>query len=264
MERRSRNILVVLIVLVIAVAVFSSFGVELYAGGIPEISLPTLSPSEGPDDSGQSGEDAGGAVRVAVTPETVQSVIAALERPESYTREITVTYSASGSVARSHQWVDGGWTRAETQLPGGQLRCTLAGEGTLYYWYSGSRTWYTAPLSEESAEVETVHIPTYEDVLDAPVEAITQAEHGERDGVSCIFVAVADEGLDGETRYWVDDHSGLLIAAERELNGETVLTMTATAAEQPAPAGTEFALPDGTVLHTVQGGETAVSPVPSE
>ena len=74
MERRSRNILVVLIVLVIAVAVFSSFGVELYAGGIPEISLPTLSPSEGPDDSGQSGEDAGGAVRVAVTPETVRDL----------------------------------------------------------------------------------------------------------------------------------------------------------------------------------------------
>ncbi len=262
MERRSRNILVVLIVLVIAVAVFSSFGLELYAGGIPEITLPTLQPTQDPEDGTLTWEEAGDAVRVAVTPETVQSVIAALERPVSYTREITVTYAAGGTV-HTRQWVDGGWTRAETQLPGGQLRHSIAGEGTLYYWYSGSRTWYTAPLSEEHTEAETVHIPTYEDVLDLPTEAIVRADYGERDGVSCIFVAVADEDLDGETRYWVDDHSGLLIAAERELNGETVLTMSATTAEEPVPSGTAFALPDGTVLHTAQGGEAA-TPTPSE
>lgn len=262
MERRSRNILVVLIVLVIAVAVFSSFGLELYAGGIPEITLPTLQPTQDPEDGTLNWEEAGDAVRVAVTPETVQSVIAALERPESYARELTVTYAAGG-IVRARQWVDGGWTRAETQLPGGQLRHSIAGEGTLYYWYSGSRTWYSAPLSEGHSEVETVHIPTYEDVLDLPVEAITRADYGERDGVSCIFVAVADEKLNGETRYWVDDHSGLLVAAERELNGETVLTMSAAAAEEPVPSGTAFALPDGTVLHTVRSGE-GVTPTPSE
>lgn len=263
MERRSRNILVVLIVLVIAVAVFSSFGLELYAGGVPEITLPTLQPTQDPEDGTLTWEDAGNAVRVAVTPETVQSVIAALERPESYTREITVTYTAAGGTVRARQWVDGGWTRAETQLPGGQVRHAIVGEGTLYYWYTGSRTWYTAPAQEGYSEAETVHIPTYEDVLEVPAEAITQASYGERDGVSCIFVAVADEDLDGETRYWVDDHSGLLIAAERELNGETVLTMSASA-EEAVPAGTTFALPDGTALHTVRGGEAAVSPTPSE
>ena len=264
MEGRSRNILVVLIVLVIAVAVFSSFGLELYAGGVPEISLPTLLPSQDPEDGDLTGEEAGSAVRVAVTPETVQGIVAALERPASYARAITVTYSASGASARTTQWVDGVWTRTETHLPGGQIRHAIAGEGTLYYWYGGSRTWYIAPLSDESTEAETARIPTYEEVLEAPAESITQAYYGEKDGVSCIFLSVADETLDGETRYWVDDHSGLLIAAERLLGGETVLAMSATAAETPVPAGTQFTLPDGTVLHTVRGGEAAVTPSPSE
>lgn len=263
MERRSRNILVLLIVLVIAVAVFSSFGLELYAGGVPEISLPTLLPTQSPDGSNSANQEAGGAVRVGVTPETVQQVLAALERPESYARVVTVTYAASNTAARTRQWVDGGWTRTETQLPGGLLRHSIAGEGTLYYWYSGSTTWQTAHLEPGQTEPETARIPTYEAVLEAQVSDILQAAYGEKDGKSCIFVSVQDSGGAGETRYWVDDQSGLLLSAERLWQGETVLTMSAGPAESPVPAGTEFTLPDGTVLHTAQGG-TAVSPAPSE
>ena len=265
MERRSRNILVVLIVLVIAVAVFSSFGLELYAGGVPEITLPTLTPAQSVPESLSPGDGGGEVVRVGVTEETVQGVIASLERPVSYARELTVTYSSTGAVLSARQWVDRGWTRAETRLPGGQVRHSIVGDGMLYYWYGGSQTWYAAPLAEGYAEAETVHIPEYEDVLDVPAERILHASYREKNGIFCICVAVADENLDGETWYWVSADDGLLVAAERLLAGETVLSMSATAAEQPVPAGTQFALPDGTVLHTARSAEMAfTTPAPSE
>ena len=247
MERRSRNILVVLIALVIAVAVFSSFGLEFYASSMPEITLPTVPLTQEPAPSAGSGAGSGEAVRVDVTPQTVQNVIRTLERPASYYREITVSYTASGS-------------RAETQLPSGQVRCTLIGDGTLYYWYQGSRNWYTAGADERSADADAVHIPTYEDVLEVPVQDITQAGYVELDGEMCIYVAVGT--AEEETHYWVSVDSGLLVAAQRTAGETVVLSMTSTPVERPAPPGTQFALPDGSVLHTVQAG-SAVSPAPA-
>ena len=84
MERKKRNIVVALIAAIIAVAVLSSFGLGLFAPDTAEIVLPTPAPSPSP------GGESGGAVRVEVTPETVQSVIATLSRPESYGRTVTV------------------------------------------------------------------------------------------------------------------------------------------------------------------------------
>ncbi len=260
MERKSRNILVVLIVLVIAVAVFSSFGLELYARPASEITLPTVSLTQEPSPTPWVGESGSGLL-VEVTPETVQNVIRTLERPASYYRQITVTYAASGGTVTSQQWVDGGWTRADTTLPSGQVRHSLVGDGTLYYWYDNSRTWYTAPADERSADVDAVHIPTYEDVLSEPVEQILQADYVDLDGVMCIYVSVASPA--GETRYWVEVDSGLLVAAQRTQEAQVVLSMTATPVERPAPAGTLFALPGGAVLHTVQAGES-VSPAPAQ
>ena len=260
MENRNRTVLVVLIAIVIAVAVFSSFGLEFYASSMPEITLPTVPLTQEPAPSAGSGAGSGEAVRVDVTPQTVQNVIRTLERPASYYREITVSYTASGGTVRSSQWVDGGWSRSETQLPSGQVRCTLIGDGTLYYWYQGSRNWYTAGADERSADADAVHIPTYEDVLEVPVQDITQAGYVELDGEMCIYVAVGT--AEEETHYWVSVDSGLLVAAQRTAGETVVLSMTSTPVERPAPPGTQFALPDGSVLHTVQAGST-VSPAPA-
>ena len=42
----------------------------------------------------------------------------------------------------------------------------------------------------------------------------------------------------------------MLVSAETTLDGTLTYRMTAYTMERPAPAGTAFALPDGTVLHT--------------
>jgi len=120
LERRNRNFLVILIAVVIAIAVFASFGLPLFYGPTPEIVLPTPQPT-GQGQTGEMGQ--GGGVRVEVTPTTVQSVIAALSRLESYSRTVTTTLAGISVSARV--WVDGGWTRTDLCLPGGELTPSL-------------------------------------------------------------------------------------------------------------------------------------------
>lgn len=253
MERRNRNILMVLIVLVIAVAVLSSFGMDFLSGGMPVITPPPLQESTAPGESSKPENPHDDLIRVSVSPKTVQNVIATLSRPTSYYREITVSYAETGSAVRSKLWVDSGWSKTDTTLPGGAVRHSIIGDGKVYYWYGNSRVWASAPGDAHSADSEGPHIPTYEDVLDEKTEQITQADYVEKDGMACIFVAVEDVELGSVSRYWISVESGLLIAAERLVGEQIVLSMTSTAVERPVPARTRFVLPDNTVLHTVQG-----------
>ena len=120
MERRKRNLLVVLIGIVIVVAMVSSFGLGLFAPDTAKIVLPTPEVSQQP--GGEPGEQSG-LVLVDVTPETVQSVIRdTLSRPDRYTRAVTIEdFWGEGESGTTHAdvWVDGGWTQTEAALPGG-------------------------------------------------------------------------------------------------------------------------------------------------
>lgn len=251
MERKNRNIMVILIVLVIAVAVFSSFAVDFFSG-TPVITLPPSVTDAQPTPTGQTAVS--GVVRVEVTPQTVQNVIATLSRPSSYYREVTVAYTGGLSIVSS-QWVDGGWTKTDTSLPGGRIRHSLVDGETLYWWYDGSRQWRTAPADPHSADVDGARIPTYEDVLAVDPAEILAADYETKDGLECIYVSVSTADGASSARYWVSVESGLLTAAELTEGEQVVLSMTATAAERPVTEGTVFSLPDGTVLHKSGGGQ---------
>jgi len=249
MERRNRNILVVLIAIVIAVAVFSSFGLSLFAGPTATITLPTPAPTggEAPGETQQ-----GGGVRVEVEPGTVQSVIAAMSRLESYSR--TVTTTLEGASATAKVWVDGGWTRSELTLPSGRVAYTIVGDGTVWRWYDGDRTAASWSGDSASVDIEGQRIPTYEDVLELDKDSITAAGYEEKNGLACVYVEVAVPELEQRERYWVSADNGLLHAAETETAQGVVWSMAAGTAEIPVSDTASFALPDGTVLHTV-GGE---------
>lgn len=245
MERRNRNILVILIAVVIAVAVFASFGLPLFAGPTPTITLPTPVPTgeERPGDSGQ-----GNGVRVEVNTDTVQSVIAAMDRLESYSR--TVTTTLEGVSATAQVWVDGGWTRADMTLATGPVVHTIVGNGKVWRWYGNERSALSWPATGTSVDVEGQRLPTYEDVLALPADSITAAGYEEKNGAACVYVEVRVPQLEQVERYWVAEANGLLTAAETEAGGEIVWSMTAGTAETPAGGSASFTLPDGTVLHT--------------
>ena len=251
MERRKRNLLVVLIGIVIVVAMVSSFGLGLFAPDTAKIVLPTPEVSQQP--GGEPGEQSG-LVLVDVTPETVQSVIRdTLSRPERYTRAVTIEdFWGEGESGTTHAdvWVDGGWTQTEAALPGGTVRYSIVGDGQFWLWYGGDRTALSGPADGHSADLEGQRIPTYEDVLSLDTADIAAAGYEERGGLACVWAQTAPDALGYVETYWVAVDSGLLVSAETTLDGTLTYRMTAYTMERPAPAGTAFALPDGTVLHT--------------
>ena len=254
MERRKRNLLVVLIGIVIAVAMLSSFGLGLFAPDTAKIVLPT------PEASLEPGAEPGaesGLILVDVTPETVQSIIGeTLSRPERYARQVTIEDfwgDGESGTTTARVWVDGGWTRTSASLPGDTVRNTIVGDGQFWLWYDGDRTPLTGPADEDSADLEGQRIPTYEDVLALNVKLITSTGYEERNGESCVYVETAENELGNRERYWVSVSNGLLIGAETWCGDELVMRMSSEPVEMPVPADTAFTLPAGTVLHVAEG-----------
>ena len=250
MDSKKRLAIAIAITCLIVAAIFASFGRSLFFVQIPSITLADV--NEGGDASDSSGvQDGDQYWQVAVTPETVQSIVATLSRPDSYYRELTVeTLWSGGSYASPVQyWENGGWAHTRQVLASGAVRHDLTGPETAYYWYEGSTAWGTFPADERSSDLAQ-HIPTYETVLELDPESITGAGYELRGSLPCVYVEVQEESGALE-RYWVSTDSGLLISAERELNGALVYRMTAYSQIQaPCPATASFALPDGQVLHT--------------
>ena len=254
MERKNRNVLVVLIAAVIGAAVLASFGLNLFAAELPPIAMPTPPADSASTPPGGDAQGSTGLVRVEVTPDTVQNVIATLSRPDSYYREVTLTdfWGEDGSASTTARvWVDGGWTKTEAAWSSGTVRTSIVGDGTVWWWYGDSREAASAPADGRSADLEGQRIPTYEDVLDLDKSSITAARYEERAGLSCICVEAVRGELGYVERFWLSDESGLLVAAETLDGDRVVSTMEAYTVERPVPPDTAYTLPGGAVLHQV-------------
>lgn len=251
MERRNRNILVVLIGIVITVAIFSSFGLGLFAPDTAKIQLPTPAASHTQEPDG-----ADDYVWVDITPQTVQHVIGnTLSRPDSYGRTVTIEdFWGEGESGVTHAtvWVDGGWTHTTATQPGGTVRHSIVGNGQFWLWYGGSSQVLNGKAEEDSADLEGQRIPTYEDVLALDQETIAAAGYEEKEGLACIYVETVPDSQGYVEQYWISVDSGLLACAETWLDGQLVYRMSAYTVDQPVPEEASFTLPDGTMLHTVQ------------
>ena len=106
---------------------------------------------------------------------------------------------------------------------------------------------FSAPSGEITPDDEQV-IPTYETILDLPVETIAAADYRSASGVNCIYVETAKDSYGYVQRYWVSVETGLLVASERLLDGETIYRMASLTADLSVPFVDRLILPDGTVL----------------
>lgn len=186
---------------------------------------------------------------VAVTPETVQAAVETLARPESYSRTVTVEqlWSGGSGTYEVTVTVSGGWTRTDRTLPDGRVRHAITDGETTYIWYNGETPVYTASAGEVTADNEQT-IPTYEDILRLETADIVAADYRTISDVNCIYVETGETPEGYALRYWVSVDTGLLVAAEKLLSGETVYRMGALTVDQTAPDAAEFRLPDGTAL----------------
>lgn len=244
MDQKNRTILVIAIAVTVVAAVFVSIVLPAVTGRAPQVTLPNVNQ----ETEGESQAF----LPVEVTPETVQTVISSLSRPDSYYRELTVTLFWEGgeSAEQVEIWADGGYVRT-TIATGGTVQYRLVGEGKLRLWYAGDQTWQETEAGDGTADLAQ-RIPTYEDVLDLDTQQITAANYEEKNGKDCIFIEV--EGVQGVVdRYWIATDTGLLCAAETYEGDQKVYEMTENQFQAPLEAGTVFSLPDGTVLHESSG-----------
>lgn len=254
MEPKNRLMIVIAVTVLILGAILTSFGRSVLSFDPPPVVLPSDGPSQ-PGTSSNSGStpEDDSYQRVAVTPDTVQNVIATLERSDSYYRELIIeTYWGERStVTQVNSWTDDGWTHSRLVLPSGVIRHDLVGDGTLYYWYDGSSRYLTTDVDQNAADLSQ-HIPTYETVLAQDVHSISDAGYDLRGDLPCVYVETKDQELDLLTRFWVSVESGLLVSAEQEQAGQLVYRMTSYGpAQYPCPSSASFTLPDRTVLHSV-------------
>ena len=212
----------------------------------PEIELPSQEEEGMQSEENSSGD---GLTVVEIRPDTVQAAVATLERPETYRRELVVQQfwdSGSGTMENTVT-VSGGWTRVDQTLARDRVRHSVTDGRMTYIWYNSQRTVYEAQAGEISADMEQA-IPTYEDVLDLPMEEISAANYQILSNMNCIYVETAADAYGYVLKYWVSVDSGLLVAAEKLLDGETVYRMWETSADLNPTIGSEFTLPDGTDL----------------
>lgn len=212
----------------------------------PEIELPSQEEEGMQSEENSSGD---GLTVVEIRPDTVQAAVATLERPETYRRELVVQQfwdSGSGTMENTVT-VSGGWTRVDQTLARDRVRHSVTDGRMTYIWYNSQRTVYEVQAGEISADMEQA-IPTYEDVLDLPMEEISAANYQTLSNMNCIYVETAADAYGYVLKYWVSVDSGLLVAAEKLLDGETVYRMWETSADLNPTIGSEFTLPDGTDL----------------
>lgn len=261
MDRGHRNLLAVLVAVVMAVALFSAFSITLFHK-TPAVVLPSLEPL--PSDVPLDPVDSGDYRRVEVTTDTVQQVVATLERPDSYSRTITIeTLGANDTFGTSSAavTVDAGWTQSVMTLPDQRVVHSIVGQDKRYVWYGGQRRWGEYSAQDRSADLAQ-RLPTYEDVLAADKEDIVTAQYVLSGSLPCIYIAVVQEELGYVESYWISVDTGLLVRSESSKDGQVFYRMSGYTVETPAAPGQTFSLPDGTVLHATTRPDSAGSSDP--
>lgn len=132
----------------------------------------------------------------------------------------------------------------DTALPDGSICHTLLSGGSFAVWYDDETNWTSLSTDQLSADA-LQRMPTYETVLDLPVDSIVHAEYCLKDGVYCIYIQTAPDREGYATGYWISTQSGLLFSAERTSGTEVIYRFSATEPGRDAPDSRLFLLPDG-------------------
>lgn len=216
-----------------------------------------------PEDSGGAQPEAptvdAGEPFYTVDRENVQSILEVLSRPAAYVQTLTVTsYWSDGQAERNVQlWCSGSLIRAQITA-GRQTQHLLTDGETVWVWYDGEETARALTPDETVTFDDLTGIPTYETLTAIPTEAIEEAGFvtlDEQQGVSCLYVSVAD-GEDTD-RYWVDVNTRLLCRADTLSGGGQIYQLRQTGCQTLTPEDTAlqgiFQLPDGTAVSAATG-----------
>ncbi|MEG0876128.1 MAG: hypothetical protein RRY47_03490 [Oscillospiraceae bacterium] len=206
----------------------------------PPISLPSPTQQNGDNNFGENEN------RVEITPETVQAVLKTLKRPESYSREYTVTtYWAGGKGDKSLKlWHRDGKTRMSTTQNNTTKNILISGD-RLSIWYDGSDAVVSSKLSDHDLEATDKYsaLITYEELLKLSPDAILAAGYEDKLGEPCVFAEYTSGKLNYRNKVYVSTISGLLVSASIYDKETITYSMDSVSTELSDPPDDVFALP---------------------
>lgn len=238
MSKRSKFIIILLIVLTAAVILYAIFGM---GRGVetPPVELPDAAPTETASSPEPSGHDV-----AELSPETVQSVIELLSRADSYSRTVTIEdfWDGGSSETKLSVWADNSMTRIRIELADGAKNILLR-DAKLYIWYDNSTGLYESNVMSGSEADEWLRSINYEELLGLPVENILSAGYEQYMGESCILVEYVSGELGYRSLVYISVSNGLLMGAET-YDGETLIyRMSSTELSLASPDESMFSLP---------------------
>ena len=189
--------------------------------------------------------------RIEITRENVQAVVSALERPQVFSREVTIEnfWDGGQSVFQFNVSVHSGVTSIISTTPHNIYRHVIVTEHYHYIWYEGETEPFVGSidfLGEPLRIADEWHmLPTYEDLLNLDINLIIDAGITEFEDETCIFVVYKSPLLGMIRTYYISIAHGLVIGVwEYDENGVRVYRMSSGSIEEVDMSA--FLLPDGT------------------
>ena len=181
-----------------------------------------------------------------LTPETLGTVVATLHRPEAYSRTWTAElfWDGGSSTTVYRTAVQNGWTRMDRQEPSGEVYHLLTDGTVSYSWYGTQSRWHKDAAGSFTAD-RSQNLPTYEILLELPVQEIAAADYRLYEDQSCVYAETVADSLGYQQCYWVSVETGLLVAAERWQGETLVQRIVALSVDLSTPEAERFCLPDG-------------------
>ncbi len=184
-------------------------------------------------------------LRVEITPQNVQDVIAALSRPANYYIETKseLYYDGRSSTYLRRKWVRGDVSRVDLfQTDSTVSLHVLYSGGYAYFWRPGSTRYTRLPAGKFTAD-EIQMMMVYEDILALDAADILDAKLVSLNDETCIYVEVAKKDLAYTERYWVSVSSGLLRLGQTLKDQAVIYSVQTLELNTQTPDDATFALP---------------------
>lgn len=238
MSKRSRFIIILLIVLTLVVILYALFGMK-QGVETPPVELPTAEPTGSA--SGTGGDEAN---VVSLTPDTVQAVVSMLTRADSYSRTVTVEdfWDGGSSSTELKVWEDHGRTLIRVERDD-YIRNILISEGALYIWYDYSTEVFTSDKVDGTEADEWLRCISYDELLELPSASILNASYELFGGESCIYVEYVSGEFGYKSCVYISVSTGLLMGARVYDGEDLVYQMSSSTPDLSTPGEEVFALP---------------------
>ena len=247
MKKRSTTALIAAM-FVVAVGIFISFFLSSNQSDSYTISLPGQGSAE-IDTSHEIGDSNRDQVKtITITAENIQSVIASLQRPESYHCQMSTIYYYRDvqTTMKSELWRSSDRVRISQFTAEGQAaQQTLLTDDWVYLW--GDSTTFSRYARQEGDTDLYSRIPSEEDLITMDVSQILVGELREQDGALCLYAETQDLVTNEIEQWYILVENGLLLQASGTLDGVNTYTCYMTSLTLDDADDALFVLPDGTL-----------------